>query len=81
MSEFCSVWLQFDKKIGLFNILNPAQRREGTSSLSLIFVKWHYYMKQIAKTKTIVHYCIEDWDKKNVTNHKKNWGNHETFLV
>ena len=27
-----SVWLQFDKKIGLFNILNPGQRREGTSS-------------------------------------------------
>ena len=32
MSEFFSVWLQFDKKIGLFNILNPGQRREGTSS-------------------------------------------------
>ena len=29
----------------------------------------------------IVHYCIEDRDKKNVANHKKNWGNHETFLV
>ena len=28
-----SVWLQFDKKNGLLNILNPGQRREGTSSI------------------------------------------------
>ena len=35
------VWLQFDKKIALLKILNPGQRREGTSSLYYISLTKH----------------------------------------
>ena len=31
------VWLQFDKKNAVLNILNPGQRREGTSSTGFFF--------------------------------------------
>ena len=33
------VWLQFDKKIALLKILNPGQRREGTSSLYYVTLR------------------------------------------
>ena len=35
------VWLQFDKKIALLKILNPGQRREGTSSTLHCLFKDH----------------------------------------